>query len=128
MINKERESNIPEWYWKNGLHDAKIISVSEIIVPPDWKTIFSEEKYLDIRLDGRVAQYERDIKVITLYNYSIQTKDIELNELNNAWWMSDAVESLNDGFYRMTIEYIPSEADCSEQFVVEFSGVKINRD
>lgn len=128
MFKSNRKENIPAWYWKNGLHDAKIISVSEVILLPDWKTVFSEEKYLEILLDGRDAQYERDIAGIALYDYSIQTKNIDLNALKNAWWLNDTVESLNDGFYRLTLEHMPQEAEYAEQFIVEFGSVKVSRD
>lgn len=128
MFISNRKENIPEWYWKNGLHDAKILSVSEIILLPDWKTVFSEKKYLEIRLDGRKTLYERNITEIALYDYSIRTKDLDLNTLKNAWWLNDTVESQGNGFYRLTVEYLPPEAEYSERFIVEFSGVKINRD
>lgn len=128
MFKNNRKGSMPEWYWVNGLHDAIIIAVSEIILQPDWKTVFSEKKYLEILLDGRETLYERSITEIALYDYSIRTKDLDLNTLKNAWWLNDTVESQGNGFYRLTVEYLPQEAEYSERFVIEFSGAKINRD
>ena len=35
--NEECYSQIPDWYWKYGLHDAAILSVSELQLAPDHK-------------------------------------------------------------------------------------------
>ena len=69
---EEYYAQFPDWYWKYGLHDAVVLSVSELQLVPDYKEKKPKFNCLEIHLDSKNAIYERDIKTIRLYNYKIK--------------------------------------------------------
>ena len=69
---EEYYAQFPDWYWKYGLHDAVILSVSELQLVPDYKVKKPKFNCLEIELDSKNALYERDNKTIRLYNYKIK--------------------------------------------------------
>ncbi len=94
----------PAWYWKYGLHDAEIISVSEVELIPDYHKKKPKRNCLEIYLDSRNALYERDIEKILLYNYKIKTPDFDVKTLEKTWWMGDSLEKQKNGHYLSEIE------------------------
>ena len=123
---EEYYAQFPDWYWKYGLHDAVILSVSELQLVPDYKEKKPKFNCLEIELDSKNALYERDIKTIRLYNYKIKTPDIDINSIDKPWWMGDTIKELNNKCYSLDIE-IESARGSRKHFIVEFEIPEIVR-
>ena len=123
---EEYYAQFPDWYWKYGLHDAVILSVSELELVPDYKEKKPKFNCLEIELDSKNALHERDIKTIRLYNYKIKTPDIDINSIDKPWWMGDTIKKLNNNRYSLDIE-IESARGSRKHFIVEFEIPEIER-
>lgn len=113
---EEYYDQFPDWYWKSGLHDAFIISVSELQLIPDYKDKQPKWNCLEICLDSRNAIFERDVKKILLYNYKIKTPDFDIKSIEKTWWMDDSLEEQENGHYLSEIE-----AETAEQERIRFT-------
>ena len=122
----EYYAQFPDWYWKYGLHDAVILSVSELQLVPDYKEKKPKFNCLKIQLDSKNAIYERDIKAIHLYNYKIKSPDIDINSIDKTWWMGDTIKELENKHYLLEIE-IESASGNRNCFIVEFEIPEIER-
>ena len=113
----EYDAQLPDWYWKRGLHDAKILSVCELKLVPDWKEKHPKRNCLEILLDGKNALFETNIKKISLYNYRITdmnmngVKPITLEAFRNVYWLGDSIDRLDDGKYLLEIECTDSRSN-----------------
>ena len=123
---EEYYAQFPDWYWKYGLHDAVILSVSELQLVPDYKEKKPKINCLEIQLDSKNAIYERDIKAIRLYNYKIKTPDIDINSIDKPWWIGDTIKKLDNNRYLLEIE-IESAKGSRKHFIVEFEIPEIAR-
>jgi hypothetical protein len=123
---EEYYARFPDWYWKYGLHDAVILSVSELQLVPDYKVKKPKFNCLEIELDSKNALHERDIKTIRLYNYKIKTLDVDINSIDKPWWMGDTIKELNNKQYSLDIE-IESARGSRKHFIVEFEIPEIER-
>ena len=123
---EEYYAQFPDWYWKYGLHDAVILSVSELQLVPDYKVKQPKLNCLEIELDSKNALHERDIKTIRLYNYKIKTLDVDINSIDKPWWMGDTIKELNNKQYSLDIE-IESARGSRKHFIVEFEIPEIER-
>ena len=100
---------LPDWYWKRGLHDAKILSVCELEFAPDWKEKRPKRNCLEIQLDSKNALFEQDIETISLYNYRIKemktdtVTPVTLDAFQKTYWMGDRIEQLSDKRYLLEI-------------------------
>lgn len=107
---QEYYSQFPDWYWKYGLHDAKILSICELELIPDWKEKHPKRNCLEILLDSKNALYERNIQRISLFNYRITgmkmnaTESVTLEAFRDIYWLGDSIEQLDDGRYLLEIE------------------------
>lgn len=116
----------PEWYWKRGLHDAVIISVAELNLPVDWKTENPLHNCFEINLDSSKALYE-NVKKISLYNYNIVTPRIDINSLQNPWWVSDTIsQNVNSGMYTLEINIEDKDGDVAN-FIIAFEKAEVER-
>ncbi len=104
LETEEYYAQFPDWYWKAGLHDAHILSVSEKELIPDYKDKQPKWNCLEILLDSKNAIYENDVKKLRLYNYKIKTPDFDIKSLEKNWWMSDSIEKQENGNYLSEIE------------------------
>ena len=123
---EENCAQLPDWYWEYGLHDAFIRSVTELQLIPDYKEKNYKYNCLEIELDCRMALYERDIRIIRLYNYKIKTPEININSFAKPVWLSDSVKKSDDKHYILRIE-IETERCNTEYFAVEFEFAEIER-
>lgn len=123
---EEYYAQFPDWYWKYGLHDAVILSVSELQFVPDYKEKKPKFNCLEIELDGKNAVCEQNIKTIRLYNYKIKTPDTDINSIDKPWWISDTIKELDNKRYLLEIE-IESARGSRKQFIVEFEIPEIER-
>ena len=113
----EYYAQLPDWYWKRGLHDAKILSVCEMELVPDWKEKHPKRNCLEFLLDGKNALFETNIKKISLYNYRITdmnmngVKPITLEVFRNVYWLGDSIDRLEDGKFLLEIECTDSRSN-----------------
>lgn len=101
LNSKKYYSQFPEWYWIYGLHDAEILSFSEIELPADWKSKNPKYNCLEICLDTSGARTKLD--KIRFYNYSLNTK-IGIDSLKKSWWMGDKLTVLPDNRFTLEVE------------------------
>ena len=123
---EEYYARFPDWYWKYGLHDAVILSVSELQLVPNYKEKPLKYNCLEMELDCKNALYEQDVKTIRLYNYTIKTPDIDINSIDKPWWISDTIKELENNRYLLEIE-IESARGKRKNFIVEFETPEIER-
>ena len=108
----EYYAQLPDWYWKRGLHDAKILSVCEMELVPDWKEKHPKRNCLSFLLDSENAIFDTSMKKISLYNYRIAdmkmnaAEPITLDEFRNVYWLGDSITRLEDGKFLLEIECI----------------------
>lgn len=123
---EEYYAQFPDWYWKYGLHDAAILSVSELELTPDYKEKTPKYNCLEIELDCKISLYEQNIKTIRLYNYKIKTPDIDINSIDKPWWINDTIKELENKRYLLEIEIESARGD-RKNFIVEFGIPEIER-
>lgn len=123
---EEYYAQFPDWYWKYGLHDAAILSISELQLAPNYKEKTPKYNCLEIELDCKNALYEQNIKTIRLYNYKIKTPDIDINSIDKPWWISDTIKELENKRYLLEIEIESARRD-RKNFIVEFEIPEIER-
>ena len=125
-------AQLPDWYWKKGLHDATILSVCELELVPDWKEKHPKRNCLEILLNGKSALFETNINRISLYNYRIvdmkmnATEPITLETFRNIYWLGDSIEQLEDGGYLLEIECTDSHSNLM-YLTVKFEIAEIER-
>jgi len=118
---------LPDWYWTHGLHDAVILSASELQLNPDYKEKKPKYNCLEIALDSKNAIYERGIKKICLYNYKIKTPDIDINSIDKPWWISDTLRVLENKHFLLDTEIEASDGS-RVNFIVEFEFSETERE
>ncbi len=107
---EEYYAQFPDWYWKYGLHDARILSVSELQLVPDYKEAKPKYNCIEIALNSKNALCETNIKKISLYNYHIvgmkmnSTEPITLDDFRDVFWLGDSIEQLDNDRYLLEIE------------------------
>ena len=114
---KNIENIVPDWYWSHGLHDAIILSVSEIPCQANRKI----KNCLQFSLDSSHALMTQAIRKISFYNYKILTPEIDINELRQPWWMNDRLIRMPDGRYQLCIDLESTKRKHRHrQFCLEF--------
>lgn len=98
----------PAWYWVFGLHDAEILSFSEMELPTDWKSKAPRYNCLEIRLNPAGAREK--IKRIVFYNYSLKS-EIDMSTVKKSWWMGDTLTRLPDGRFSLEAEIVDTKGD-----------------
>ncbi len=120
------QNSLPEWYWTRGLHDANIISVSELQLVPNYKEKNPKFNCFEIELDCNNAIYERNIKRIRLFNYKIKTNDFDKSLLNGGWWLTDEIINKGD-YYLLDVKF--ETAKCkTRHFEIAFKQAKVIRE
>lgn len=102
---------MPEWYWRTGLHDARILRAAE-----------TGYRRLKLTLDSSGALYDRSVRSITLLDCEILSAPEVLDGL---WWQSDKLESIGEKFM-LTAELTDSDGE-HISFSVRFSDAVVER-
>ncbi len=92
---------LPEWYWKSGIHDARIEKAEAFEFTIDYSKKGKEKQYrnmLSLKIDASKALFDSEVKEIRFYNYSIISKEISPKSLENVWWLSDSLSEENGKF------------------------------
>ncbi len=98
---EKRCAQLPEWYWVWGLHDAKILSFTELTPTADHKSAAPRYNRLEIGLDTEGAMTR--LKKIVFYHYSLKS-DIDMSTGNKLWWIGDELTRLSDGRFSLEVE------------------------
>lgn len=119
----------PEWYWKNGLHDAQILSVGAVELAVDWSSAHPLHNCLEICLDATGALFDSKVKKILLYNYKIKTPDVDLNILDRPFWINDELTLLPNNRFLLTINVraFGKHDHRHKQFSITFDEAKVKR-
>lgn len=83
-------SNLPNWYWNKGLHDAVIIKTTFHSLDYDFTTPKPIRNFLLIELDSSNALFDTRIKAIKLYNAKIIAGT---TDVSGYWWITDELTS-----------------------------------
>jgi len=99
-------SDIPEWYWTSGLHDACITSIE----PQKLEIDFSQpeenrvKNTLSLKIDASNALFDTSVKEIIFINYKIITGNIELPGKKKIWWLGDRIQKIDHSFYHYELK------------------------
>ena len=123
---QESLKKFPSWYWKHGLHDAKILNVEDFGEGVDRRRGRYYRNCLVLSLDSSGAIYESNIESVIFYNYEVKKADASISKLLQTWWMSDSLEQLLNGNYLLNFEVDPEHGD-HWSFSIEFDTVDVKR-
>ncbi|MBQ9746876.1 MAG: hypothetical protein IJW21_08655 [Clostridia bacterium] len=115
----------PSPYWPQGLHDAVIIRLEELMLPYDYKQKNPMRNCLVLHLNSRMAMFDTKVKEIHLYNYKIISENTPPS--SGSWWLSDSLAEEN-GKYVLTIRLQNPETFPEEfAFTVRFEKAEVVR-
>ena len=117
---------LPAWYWKRGIHDAKILDITELENGFDKTKGKHYRNCLILTLDSSGAIYEIDIKKIIFYNYEVRMSNAPVLGLSETWWMGDTIEQLSNGNYLLNFE-VSLENNDRLNFSMEFEYADVER-
>ncbi|MBE6664746.1 MAG: hypothetical protein E7603_00815 [Ruminococcaceae bacterium] len=117
---------LPAWYWKRGIHDAKILDVWELENGVDKKRGKYYRNCLVLSLDSSGAIYDINVEKIIFYNYEVKKADVSVSELSKTWWMGDTIEQLSNGNYFLNFEVDPENHE-KWHFSIEFEYADVER-
>ena len=123
---KEFNKKLPTWYWKHGIHDAKILDITELENGFDKTKGKHYRNCLILTLDSVGAIYEVDIKKIIFYNYEVRMSNAPVLGLSETWWMGDTIEQLSNGNYLLNFE-VSLENNDRLNFSMEFEYADVER-
>ena len=122
----------PEWYWINGLHDAKITDVVMLEFPFDYNKFVGEKSnyyrnLLVLKINAKGALYDTSVQEIHFYNYKILTPDISLDGRKVIWWLSDRLSG-NENRYVLEIDLQDLDAYPEDfTFKIKFEKAEVKR-
>ena len=114
-------SRVPKWYWTYGLHDAEILSFSEMDLPTDWKSKTPRHNCLEIQFNSAGAMTK--IKKLVFYNYSLKS-EIDIKNVKKPWWMGDRLTCLPDNRFLLEVEIEDAEGERSV-FSITFEDISV---
>ena len=122
----EELKKFPCWYWKQGLHDAKVLAIFDHQLEPDWKASLPVYNAMEIQLDSSGALYETDITTIRLLNYKWKSEPLNMADYPELWWEQDTLSYLSNGKFSLEIILqAPSKRRSVVQF--EFADAEVER-
>ena len=120
----KKTNTFPDWYWKKGLHDARILHAEELLFPCDYKNARPERTAFKLHLNAQNAIFETKIKNITLYDYQILS---EFESLDGVYWLSDTLTEEN-GRYILEIILCSLLYKNEFSFKISFTYADVERD
>ena len=85
----------PNWYWKNGLHDAVIETISLEQLNYDYTQRVPIRNYLSIKLNAQNALFDVSVKEIKLYNAKVMS---DAFDYSGYWWVNDSLKIQNEKY------------------------------
>ncbi|MBQ3490616.1 MAG: hypothetical protein IJA86_08505 [Clostridia bacterium] len=122
----------PEWYWTSGLHDACIEGVEAFEFPFDYGQ-FTKNKYkyqrnlLVLKINANGALYDRTVREIRFFNYTVLTDHISLKDRKKIWWLSDTLTD-HGKYYTLKMELQDFESYPEDfTFEIQFERAETER-
>ena len=109
----------PEWYWKNGLHDARIIGKKTVMLSPTDSKRTGKWTYVELKIDAEGALMNSKVRALRFYNCKEITKGVDIADW---WWQSDSL-SQKDETYVLHVNLV-RHPDCKE-YCISFSSCEI---
>lgn len=116
----------PDWYWVRGLHDAKILSVSQKDIPWNPSQKIPDNNCLIMKINGDDAMYEQDITEIRFYNFKVLTVDFDFNLLTDGWWLGDELTQKNERYF-LELEFDTAKGK-TKKLELRFHRAEVVRD
>lgn len=96
------EKMCPNWYWPYGLHDAEIVEINELNLPPNWKAELTKYNCLEILLDAKGSRTS-EIEKISFFNFKILSGNLPDKSEKKIWWLGDTLTVLSNMKYRLEL-------------------------
>lgn len=128
----QHSENIPEWYWKYGLHDACIVGVEAFEFPFDYdkykgKKSSENTNLFLLKIDATQALGDCSVREIRLFNYKILSSGIKLQGRERIWWLADSLQEEN-GQYVLEIKLQDLNAYPEDfTFKIRFARAEVER-
>ena len=122
----EELKKFPCWYWKQGLHDAKVLAIFEHQLEPDWKSPLPVYNAMEIQLDSSGALYETGITRIRLLNYKWISEPINVVDYPELWWEQDTLSCLPSGKFSLEI-ILQAPKKLRAVMQIEFASAELER-
>ncbi len=124
----DRSGQDPEWYWKAGLHDAKVIRVDQLVHDHDYRLAVPHRNSLVIHLNASGALFDTKVTAIVLKNYKILRDDSALGGypdcgIAGCYWMQDVL-SWENGKFKLEIILLGED---DFRFDVQFDEATVYR-
>lgn len=112
----------PEWYWIKGLHDAKILKITDCPIEQIRQLNDNQQinNCLEFLLDSSQAMYDTTITGIQFFNYK---EFSDRNIIEGLWWKSD---SLTKDGRKYTLE-IKCGGKKTDKYTIRFESCRVVR-
>lgn len=111
----------PIWYWKKGLHDAKITNWQSEFFDYDYSQRNPIRNCITVELDARMAMFDTTIKAIKFVNAKLTQGD---SQCVNWFWKDDIVKKTSRGY---EIEILLTSFRKTKKINISFENVIIER-
>lgn len=122
----EELKKAPCWYWKQGLHDAKVLAIFERQLEPDWKSALPVYNAMEIQLDSSGALYETGITKIRLLNYKWKSQPVNVADDSELWWEQDTLSCLSNGKFSLEI-ILQTPKKVRSLLQIEFAAAEVEK-
>ena len=111
------DATLPAWYWKKGLHDAKILEAS------------MQDDTLTLWIDSRGAMFDDTVEHITFLDARLKTPLPEPTKKQPVYWLSDELTKLPFAQWKLRVktERLDEGKTLHETFVVIFQHAILTR-
>ena len=118
----------PDWYWKAGLHDAKLVRAEYLEFEYDYRLKNTVRNALVLHLDAAQAMFDTGITTIELHNYKILLDESSIggypdDGIAGCYWMQDIL-TWEDGKYILDIILLGED---DFHFTVRFENAMVLR-
>lgn len=111
----------PNWYWKKGLHDAKITNWKIENLDYDYSQRNPVRNCITVELDAKLAMFDTTIKKIKFLN----AKLIQGNEPCVDWfWKYDSIQKKHTGY---EIEIVLTLHRETKKIKIAFESIIVER-
>lgn len=112
---------LPTWYWKCGLHDARIKEIQYFELQYDYRHKSPTRNYALITIDSSQAMFDTSISAIKFYNYKIVSNN---DNLRGFLWKCDSLRKANNKF---SLDITLSNLNVETHFIISFDHCELIR-
>lgn len=111
----------PDWYWKNGLHDAQIIEKVFLDYNNDLLRDKKKQNCIELRIDSRGSMFDTAVKCLRFYNF----KEISGHtNIEGCWWVDDSLRKIENKYM---LEIILLKNKKTDKYVIRFESCEVVR-